>query len=89
MIALRGALAVSEGPQTEKVGRACQNLKSAFANSTILVDDEGYTEEIALLQYHLFILLTAAARSAMVREVLARSSVYLCSHGRESIVFRP
>ncbi|KAI8243662.1 Bifunctional solanapyrone synthase [Colletotrichum sp. SAR 10_77] len=39
------AAAVSEGPQTEKVGRACQNLKSVFANSTILVDDEGYMEE--------------------------------------------
>ncbi|KAE9578544.1 hypothetical protein CGMCC3_g5561 [Colletotrichum fructicola] len=39
------AAAVSEGPQTDKAGRACQNLKSAFANSTILADDEVYMEE--------------------------------------------
>ncbi|KAF4900276.1 Bifunctional solanapyrone synthase [Colletotrichum viniferum] len=39
------AAAASEGPQAEKAGRVCQTLKSAFVNSTILADDEGYAEE--------------------------------------------
>ncbi|KAH0421950.1 FAD binding domain-containing protein [Colletotrichum camelliae] len=39
------AAAASKDPQTEKVGKVCQSLKSAFANSTILAGDEGYTAE--------------------------------------------
>ncbi|KAK2764690.1 FAD binding domain-containing protein [Colletotrichum kahawae] len=40
------AASASKDPQTEKAGKVCQSLKTAFANSTILAGDEGYTAEI-------------------------------------------